>query len=124
MKLRFLLLPLLLPLSVLADAGLPTVPYLYVEGRAEVEKPADMVTIRFQISVLDPEQATANKAVQAQARKVFDLFKTGKVLDQDVLASDLSSEAEYEQDEAAPSQRGKLLGYRVTRPFSVKIRDV
>ncbi|MBA3762601.1 MAG: hypothetical protein M3505_01950 [Verrucomicrobiota bacterium] len=38
---------LALPLSVLAGSGLPDQPYIYVVGKAELEKPADMVTLRF-----------------------------------------------------------------------------
>src|SRR4051812_47316352 len=109
---KALLLLFLLPLSALGDAGLPTVPYLYVEGKGEVEKPADKVTLRFELSTTNPDQAAANKSVQAQARKIFELFKTAKVADTDVIAGDLSSEAEYEEEEGAPNRHGKFIGYR------------
>jgi len=42
-----LLACLCLPLSLFAQGGLPDKPYIYVEGKAEIEKPADMVTLRF-----------------------------------------------------------------------------
>lgn len=45
----FLFAPLSLPLSVLAEGGLPNQPYIYVEGKAEIQKPADMVTLRFDL---------------------------------------------------------------------------
>ena len=71
------LLTLLLcfPLFAWADAGLPTQPYIYVEGRAEVEKLADMVTLSFELSFLNLDLAAANKLVQAQANQVFALLK-------------------------------------------------
>src|SRR5438132_1566960 len=45
----FLFVLLTLPLSVFADGGLPTQPYIYVQGTAEIQKPADMVTLRFEV---------------------------------------------------------------------------
>ena len=35
---------LVLPGILLAQGGLPNQPYIYVEGKAEIEKPADIVT--------------------------------------------------------------------------------
>lgn len=117
-------LPLLFaPLCLLAEGGLPTQPYIYVEGKAEVEKPADMVTLRFEVSAMQSDQGAANKLVQAQANKVFALIKAAEVQDKDVIAADLESEAEYERPDDA-ERRGKLLGYRVTRPVVVKVRDI
>jgi hypothetical protein len=46
---RVLLALLSLPMSALADGGLPNQPYIYIEGKAEIEKPADMVTLRFNL---------------------------------------------------------------------------
>ena len=117
-------LPLLAALTsfVFAD-GLPTVPYLYVQGSAEVEKKADMVSLQFKLSETNKDVAEANKAVQAQAGKVFALLKREGVPDEDVIAYDIRSEAEYE--EAAGERRtGKILGFRVMREFSVKVREV
>lgn len=119
-----ILLPLLSALTSLAFAdGLPTVPYLYVQGSAEVEKNADLVSLRFKLSETNKEVAAANKAVQAQAVKVFELLKATGIADEDVVASAISSEAEYEEAEGN-RRTGKLLGYRVVREFEVKIRDV
>jgi hypothetical protein len=40
---------LILPGVLFAQGGLPNQPYIYVEGKAEIEKPADMVTLRFDL---------------------------------------------------------------------------
>jgi uncharacterized protein YggE len=121
----FFALLLCFPLFAWAEAGLPTQPYIYVEGRAEVEKPADMVTLRFELSFLNLDLATANKLTQAQANKVFALLKDSGVADTDVIASDLESEEEREDPEDGSSKkRGKFLGYRLKRSFTVKVRDL
>src|SRR4051812_47583464 len=48
------------PICLLADNGLPNQPYIYIEGKAEVEKPADMVKLRFDVYGHDADRAKAN----------------------------------------------------------------
>lgn len=112
-----------MPLSVLAQGGLPTTPYIYVEGKAEIEKPADMVTLRFDLVARNPDQAKANQEVQAKANNIFALLKEQKIAENDVIASDLQSQPQYEERESGRRQE-KVIGYAVTRSFSVKVRDV
>jgi uncharacterized protein YggE len=121
---RLLFLVLSLPMSLLAEGGLPNQPYIYVEGKAEVEKPADMVTLRFVLVGRDPDQTTANQDVQAKARKVLALLKEHKIAETDVIAGDLASEPEYEETDSSSRKRGKLIGYSVTRVFAVTVREV
>lgn len=122
---KILLLAMLgLPVCALADGGLPSQPYIYVAGNAEVEKAADVVTLRFDLSNTDLDQSKADKAVQAQSAKVLAFLKNKGIADSDVIASDISSEEEYDNNQEAPQRRGKLLGYKVTRPFNVRIRNV
>jgi uncharacterized protein YggE len=123
---RFLLfLPLLiLPISLFAGGGLPDKPYIYVEGKAEVKKPADLVTMRFDLVGRAPDQPKANEDVQSKANKIFALLKERKIADDDVIAEDLRSEPEFEQEENYSRGHGKLIGYKVTRPFQIKMRDV
>jgi len=118
----FLLLFIALTPFALAD-GLPSVPYLFVEARAEVEKNADVVSLAFKLSARDADVTKANGAVQTQAVKVFALFTTVGIADEDVIASDVQSNDEYEQG-AGYGSRGKFLGYRVVRPITVKVRDL
>jgi uncharacterized protein YggE len=120
----FLFALLSVPLSVLAEGGLPAQPYIYVEGKAEIEKPADMVTLRFDLVTHNADQAKANQEVQTKAAKIFALLNDKKIAEKDVIGGDLRSEAEYEENEDSSRNRGKLIGYKVTRPFTVKVRDV
>jgi uncharacterized protein YggE len=113
-----------LPLSVLAQGGLPDKPYIYVEGKAEIEKPADMVTLRFNLVARHPDQAKANQEVQAKANRIFALLKERKIAENDVVATDLKSEPQYEHEDESSRKRGKIIGYSVTRSFTVTVRDV
>jgi len=103
-----------LPLSVFAQGGLPDKPYIYVEGKAEIEKPADMVTLRFEIVARNPDQAKANQEVQAKASKLLGLLNERKIAESDVIASEIKAEPEFEEDSSG-RKTGKLIGYNVTR---------
>ena len=61
----FALLTLSISTVAFADGGLPNQPYIYVEGKAEIEKPADMVTLRFDLVARYADQTKANQEVQA-----------------------------------------------------------
>lgn len=123
MKKLVLLACVSLPLSLLAEGGLPDKPYIYVEGKAEIEKPADMVTLRFDLVARNPDQNKANQEVQAKANKIFALLKERKIAENDVIASDLKSEPQYEEKESGRKQ-GRIIGYAVARSLSVKVRDI
>jgi uncharacterized protein YggE len=111
-------------MTLLAQGGLPSQPYLYVEGKAEIEKPADMVTLRFDLVARNADQAKANQEVQTKANKIFALLKERKIGENDVIAADLKSEPQYQNEEGAGRKQGKIIGYSVTRSFAVKVRDV
>src|SRR5947209_5903238 len=123
MKLLTLLLSLL-PVIALAEGGLPNQPYIYVEGKAEIEKPADMVTLRFHLVARNADQTKANQEVQAKANKIISLLNDRKIGENDVIATDLRSEPLYENEDEAGRKRGKITGYSVARSFAVKVRDV
>lgn len=115
---------LLVPISVLADGGLPDKPYIYVEGKADVEKPADMITMRFDIVGRAPQQPKANEEVQTRANKIFALIKDRKIAGDDVIAEEIRSQPEFEKGNEYSDGRGKIIGYKVSRTFQVKLRDI
>jgi uncharacterized protein YggE len=118
------LLALALPVTLLAQGGLPSEPYLYVEGKAEIEKPADMVELRFDLVARNADQTKANQEVQTKVNKTLALLKERKIGENDVIAADIKSEPQYENNEGARSKNGKIIGYAVTRSVSVRVRDI
>jgi len=93
---------------------LPNQPYIYVEGKAEMEKSADLIYLNFRVEARNPERPNANEQVQAKAKKVFALLKDAKIPEWDIVVQDLSSEPKYESDDSDPKKRGKLIGYSVS----------
>jgi hypothetical protein len=55
---RFLFPLAIFPIMLFAQ-GLPDKPYIYVDGEAELEKPADLMTLRFGLVGRAPEQPKA-----------------------------------------------------------------
>jgi uncharacterized protein YggE len=119
----FLYLWLLLPIGAFAQGGLPTQPYIYVEGKAELEKPADMVTLRFEVVGRQADEKKANADVQGKANAVFQLAKSRGIAIDDILSESLRSEPQFENSKSY-QKKGKVIGYAVSRPFSIKVRDV
>src|SRR5205823_1815656 len=81
-------------------------------------------TLRFDLVARNADQTKANQEVQTKANKVFALLKERKVGDNDVIAADLKSEPQYQNEEVSSRKQGKIVGYAVTRSFAVKVRDV
>ncbi|MEY2485618.1 MAG: uncharacterized protein QOH39_1266 [Verrucomicrobiota bacterium] len=112
------------PICVFADGGLPNQPYMYVEGRTEFEKLADMVTIRFNVIARNADQAKANQQVQAQTTKVLTLCDERKIPKNDVVAQDITSDPDYEEVEKGKANRQTIIGYTVTRRVEITIRNL
>jgi len=123
MKKIVLLACVTLPLSLFGQGGLPDKPYIYVEGKAEIEKPADMVTLLFDVVARNPDQAKANQEVQAKATKILALLNDKNIARSDIIAADLKSEPEFEIEETS-RKKGKILRYSVTRRFEVRVHNL
>ena len=125
---HFLLLSLLVdPISVFAGGGLPDKPYIYIEGTAEIQKAADIVTLRFEVVCRAPRQPKANEQLQAGATKVFGVLNESKITEPDVIAETIRTGPEFEQSGGSYTYsggRGKLIGYFASRPFEVTVHDV
>jgi uncharacterized protein YggE len=72
--------------SLFAEGGLPDNPYIYIEGTAEIQKPADIVTLRFEVVSRAADQPKANEQLQAGATKVFGVLNESKITEADVIA--------------------------------------
>src|SRR5436190_1983899 len=83
------------------------------EVKAEVEKPADIVTLRFDVVARNADQAKANQEVQAKAAKVLALLNAANIARSDIIAADLKSEPVFENEDTG-RRKGKIILYSVT----------
>src|SRR4051812_12978447 len=111
-----------LSVSLFAQGGVPDKTYIYVEGKAEIEKAADTAMLRFDLVARNTELTKANQDVQTKANKVFALLNERKIAEADVVASDIKSEPQFEKTEGY--RQGKITGYSVTRTFTAKVREI
>ncbi len=83
-----------------------------------------MVILRFDLVVRDPDQEKANREVQARAAKILAMLDERKIEERKVVATNLTSEPQYEIEDESYRKRGKIVGYKVTRNFAARVRDV
>ena len=125
---RLFFLFVAIPISIFAEGGLPDKPYIYVEGIAEIQKPADTVSLGFELVFRAPDQIKANEKLEAGATKVFSVLKENKINNADIVAESIRTGPEFEQSQSSSSSyaggRGKLIGYFASRPFEVAVHDV
>jgi uncharacterized protein YggE len=122
-RLLFSLL-VIFPISLFADGGLPDKPYIYVQGKVDFERDPDMVTISCNVVAHNPDPARANQEVQVKATKVLGMCDERKIAKKDVVAQDIRSEPDYEENAKGEKNRYKILGYTVTRSIDVTIRNL
>ncbi len=122
-EMKFIFLAALcLPLVCFAN-GLPSQPFIFVEGKGQIEKPAGFVDVYFRVTVRAADQGKANEQVQAKAAKIAALLKTYKVDDSDCTFGELAAEPAFEEG-GTYSSKGKKVGFDVTRMFDVDFRDL
>jgi uncharacterized protein YggE len=102
----------------LAD-GLPTTPYVYVQGYAEEQVVPDTLTVGFSATATDKDQVRAKALVAEKSAAVFKLLQSLAISDESVAAHDISVTENFDYDAGKRS----FTGYAVTRNFTVKLTD-
>jgi uncharacterized protein YggE len=119
MKSFLLLLGLATATSALAD-GLPTTPYISVQGAAETRVEPDMLTLGFGLTTTDRDQAKAKAAVSEKSAAVFKLLERLRIGDDAIVAHAISVNENYE----FTSGKREFNGYTVSRPFVVRLKKL
>lgn len=115
-----LLLPLVLFATSLAcGSGLPTTPYVYVQGFAEEMIAPDTLTVGFSVSATDQDQGRAKGVVSEKSAAAFRLLQQLSIKDEAIAAHEISVNENYDY----ASGKRTFNGYTVTRNFSVRLTD-
>jgi len=94
-------------------------PQLSVSGTGEVTANPDMASVTFNLSQRSQQAAQAKKLVDTQASNLMKLARKLKIADKDIHAARLSVFPEYDY-----KRDRQLLGYRVTRDITFKLRNL
>lgn len=119
MRSAILLLSLLLPTAVLADA-LPAKPYIQVNGHGEVHVAPDLMRVSLTLEKTDLDLAAARQDVEMRSTKVIEAARKLGVADKDITAAAVYVEPQYDWVKGAQH----YLGQRVTRSIGLTLRDV
>ena len=118
------LLALLLPAFAFAD-GLPSSPYIEVNGHGELHVAPDMayVSLTLEKTAMDAKAARAD--VESRAAKVIALARELGIADKDIKAPAVTVYPQYEWQQVPPGDgRQVLVGQHVTRSISLTLRDL
>lgn len=99
--------------------GLPTTPYIYVQGSAETKVSPDTLTLSFSVVAQDKDQVVAKKNVSEKSGEVFALFEKHGIKDNSITAQDITVNSNFDY----VSGQRVFSGYTVARQFSVRFAD-
>jgi len=102
-------------------ADMPEFPFVFARGYAEVELQPDTATVSFNVKAFDKEAAKAVATVEDCSRQLLALFANQSIKKDDVTAFQVDKNAVREQKDY---QGLAILGYNVSRQFSVTLRDL
>jgi uncharacterized protein len=106
--------------AVAVADGLPTTPYIYVQGAAEERIAPDLAIVSFQLSSVDRDQARAKAMVSDKSAAVFKLLGQLAIGDDAIVAPALSVNESYDFN----SGKREFNGYVVKRDFTVRLKDL
>lgn len=105
---------------LLAD-GLPSTPYVYLQGEATKQVEPDLITISFKISKTNSEIEVAKTQIEQKGRELFELCDSLKIARADVTVFEISMEPSFT---SGKMEERKFAGYTTTRNFTLTLRDL
>ena len=123
MRRHFCIFVFLLSVTVLKvhASQLPEFPFVFSEGEATEDVKPDIAVIAFSVKEFNEVSAAALEVVEEQSVNLIALFDEMKVGREDIIAYEIDKRAVRERKDY---QQLNILGYELSRPFSVTLRDV
>ncbi len=123
---RYILVSLMLALSLGINAHafeIPSFPFVYVKGEAEKKIPPDIATISFKVQQYDESAEKALDTVQKRCAELVVFLTEQQISKDDIVAYEIGKLPVREKNDKAFGDLN-ILGYEVTRSFSVKLKDI
>ncbi|MFX0201767.1 MAG: SIMPL domain-containing protein [Candidatus Hodarchaeota archaeon] len=119
------LLSIILLLSVLGVGAhasqLPDFPFVFAQGRGEIEVPPDIATVSFHVEEFNENATNALEVVRNRSAELITFFAEHKIKKEDIVAYEIDKKAVRERKDY---KELKILGYEVSRRFSITLRDL
>ena len=110
----------------LAD-GMPTSPYIQVNGHGELQVAPDMAYISLTVDKTSMDAKAARADVEARTAKVIATVRKLGITDKDIDAPSVTVEPDYEWSNGSVSSSSsvrKLVGQHVSRSVTLTLRDL
>ena len=121
MKKLFASLIIIVVASSALASSLPDFPFVFTEGRAEVEKVPNEANVRFRLKAFDPTAAKAVETVRVRSKELIAFFSDQKIKKEDIEAYEIDKTIVRERKDYSEY---KVLGYEVTRRFSISLHNL
>ena len=109
-------------LGVRAQASeLPDFPFVFAQGKAETKVPPNIATVSFLVEQFDEHATIAVEIVRNRSAELIAFFSVQKIKKEDIVAYEIDKRAVRERKDYTEL---KILGYEVSRRFSVKLRNL
>ena len=111
--------------AVPAD-GMPTSPYIQVNGHGELRVSPDMAYVSLTVDKTSMDAKAARSDVEARTAKVIATARKLGIADKDIDAPSVTVEPDYEWSNGGVSSSGvrKLVGQHVSRSVTLTLRDL
>lgn len=102
---------------------IPSFPFIFTYGEAERKVPPDIATISFKVQQYDESAEKALDTVQKRCAELVVFLAEQQISKDDIVAYEIGKLPVREKKEKEFNDL-KILGYEVTRSFSVKLKDI
>ncbi len=99
---------------------LPDFPFVFARGHARLDVAPDIGTLTFKVYARHADLTKATAVVQDRSEQLLTSLSERKIAQRDIVAYEISKDVVREREKEEP----KIVGYEVTRRFSVTLRDL
>lgn len=121
MKKLYLALIMIVVASSVSASSLPEFPFVFAEGRAEVEHEPNKARVSFRLKAFDPTASKALATVRTRSKELLAFFSKQKIKKEDIEAYEIDKDIVRERKDYSEF---KILGYEVTRRFSITLHNL
>ncbi len=121
-KLWMSIVLLQLMVSSLYASNMPDFPFVFAEGKASIEIEPDIATINFYIEAFNEKPETSLEVVLNRSTEIISFFEKHKIPKDSITAFEINKRSVRKQTDSFKEL--ELLGYEVSREFTVKLKDL
>jgi uncharacterized protein YggE len=102
-------------------SSLPEFPFVFAQGHAEAEHAPDKAVVSFRVKAFDATPSNAVAVIRARSQELLEFFAEHKIKKENIEAYEIDKDIIRDRE---TREEPKILGYAVTRRFSITLRDL